>query len=125
MKYLLDTHILVWWVKHDRKLKPQIRSLVENPQNHIFVSVVNAWEITIKQKKGKLHLKTTLENTFNEPGFELIPITFDHVLNLHQLPLHHKDPFDRMLVAQAISEKLTLITHDQKLKKYKVNVILT
>lgn len=122
MDYLVDTHIFLWWLAKDPKLDVSVRSIIENRSHRIYVSVVSAWEISIKLKSGKLPLKTTLENAFAEPGFEILPLTINHVFELHKLPPIHKDPFDRMIIAQAKTEKLTLITRDEKFIKYRVSI---
>lgn len=122
MKYLLDTHIFLWWLTKNPRLRSSVRLIIENPRNQIFISVVNAWEISIKSKIGKLPLKTTLEDAFAEPGFEILPVTISHIFALNKLTLIHKDPFDRMLIAQAIVEKCTILTDDAKFRKYKVAV---
>lgn len=123
MNYLIDTHIFLWWLSNDKKLKDSFRQIIEDPKNHIYVSVVSGWEISIKNRKGKLPLKTTLAECFKVAGFEVLNISFEHVLSLNKLPLYHQDPFDRMLVAQAKAEKLKLITDDTKIKKYSVKTI--
>ncbi len=123
--YLLDTHIFLWWLEKDKKLTPKILQIIANTRQRFFVSVVSAWEISIKAKTGNLPLKTTIEDTFDEPGFEVLPVTLRHVGQLHSLPPHHKDPFDLMLVAQAMAEKLTLITSDEKMKRYNVRLLTT
>ena len=96
--------------------------MIQQPDNHLWVSIVSAWEVAIKTRSGKLPLKTSLKNTFAEPGIEMLPISLAHVLELDTLPLIHKDPFDRMLIAQARVEKLTLVSTDTKFKKYKVRL---
>ena len=104
------------------KLTPY-KEILKDPRNRIFVSVATAWEISIKQKKGKLPLKTTLEECFRKSNFEILEIKLPHILQLENLPTYHKDPFDRILVAQAIVEKLMIITEDGKIKKYDVSVL--
>lgn len=120
MNFLLDTHLFLWWITKYPRLDKKIRSVIENPSHRITASVVSAWEVSLKNRARKLPLKTTLEETFAEPGFEILPITLAHILELHRLPMVHKDPFDRMLIAQARVEKLTLITADRKIWKYRV-----
>lgn len=120
MRCLLDTHIFLWWLENDKRLKKSSRRVIEDPKNQIFASVANAWEISIKQKVGKLPLKTTIHECFKKSGFEIVPITLGHVLLLDTLPLHHKDPFDRILISQAKTENLVLITDDEKMAKYKI-----
>lgn len=121
--YLLDTNIFLWWLHGDRKLADSVRKLISNPVNRIMVSVVSGWEISIKHSAGKLPLKTTLKRCFEISEFEVLSISLNHVLRLEKLPLHHKDPFDRLLISQAKAENLTLITSDEKIWKYKVDVL--
>ena len=121
--YLLDTHIFLWSLDETKRLTKEVAKILKDPRNRIFVSVATAWEISIKQKKGKLPLKTTLEECFRKSNFEILEIKLPHILQLENLPTYHKDPFDRMLVAQAIVEKLMIITEDGKIKKYDVSVL--
>lgn len=118
MRYLLDTHILLWWLADDNNLQEKTKELIKDPTNQIFVSVASAWEISIKRKLGKLTLKTTVQECFEGSGFLLLDILLAHVLELGSLPAHHQDPFDRILIAQSRAEKLTFITDDIKIKKY-------
>ena len=122
--YLLDTHIFLWSLDETKTLTKEVAKILKDPRNRIFVSVATAWEISIKQKKGKLPLKTTLEECFRKSNFEILEIKLPHILQLENLPTYHKDPFDRILVAQAIVEKLMIITEDGKIKKYDVSVLV-
>ena len=124
MKLLLDTHILIWW------LDPTISSLSEaayaaisDSENLVFVSAATAWEITIKKALGKLDAPANLEEELARHRFQPLPITISHALAVGQLPPHHNDPFDRILVAQAKVEGLTLVTRDEKLKMYDIPFI--
>lgn len=119
MRYLLDTNIFLWSLNDDNRLKKSIRKILEDPLNEIYVSVVSGWEISIKHKLGKLPLKTTLPECFEKSNFQILNINLEHILQLDKLPLHHKDPFDRILISQAKAENLTLITSDEKIWKYK------
>ena len=121
--YLLDTHIFLWSLDETKRLTKEVAKILKDPRNRIFVSVATAWEMSIKQKKGKLPLKTTLEVCFRKSNFEILEIKLPHILQLENLPPYHKDPFDRMLVAQAIVEKLMIITADEKIRKYDVSVL--
>lgn len=121
--YLLDTHIFLWSLDEIKRLTKEVTNILKDPRNRIFVSVATAWEISIKHKKGKLPLRTTLDECFRKSTFEILDIKLAHALNLDKLPMLHKDPFDRMLVAQAIVEKLMIITEDEKIKKYDVSVL--
>lgn len=124
MKYLLDTHILLWSLNNDRRLKDHIREILIDPENMIYISVSSAWEIGIKLKTNPdFKLKTTLREAFAISGFEILPIYFEHTLQVGKLPLYHNDPFDRILIAQAKTEGLTLITSDPKIWKYNISQI--
>ena len=121
--FLLDTHVFIWWMKNDKILPEKLKQLIENQNNLIFLSVISIWEMIVKSKLGKLKLPANWSKSFENIRFEIMPLELKHILTLEKLPLHHKDPFDRMLISQAISEKTTLITNDQKIKKYKVKTI--
>lgn len=121
MSYLVDTHIFLWWLQDERRLKYSIKDILSNPANIIYASVVTAWELSLKlRKKSKFRLKTTLNECFQKAGFGILDITLPHVLQLQKLKDYHNDPFDRILIAQAQVENLTLITSDEKIWKYKV-----
>ena len=122
MNYLLDTHIFLWWLNDDKNLKKSLRNIISDPKNRIYVSVINGWEISIKNKLGKLPLKTTLKECFEVSGFEVLSIGLNHILTLDKLPLIHNDPFDRLLIAQAMTENLILLTDDRKMEKYEVKI---
>lgn len=124
MRYLLDTHIFLWSLNNHSKLKDSVRKILVDPKNLIFVSVVSTWEVSIKLKTHPgFKLKTSIKEAFEISGFEILPVSFEHALGVQKLSLHHKDPFDRMLIAQAKVEKLTLITHDKKIWKYDVSIL--
>lgn len=124
MKYLCDTHVLLWWLNDDKRLRKPVRDVLENPKNIIYVSVVSGWEIVIKLKTNpKFKLKTTVAECFHKAGFAVLDIQLPHVLYLEKLRLLHHDPFDRILIAQALSEKATLITLDEKIWRYDVPII--
>lgn len=123
MAFLLDTHTFLWFVAGDKQLPPTVRDKIKDIKQHCFLSVASLWEITIKFQIGKLTLNISLEDLFNyidRNQIEIIPINIEHLLTLSDLPRHHGDPFDRLIISQAITENLTLITRDSALKKYKV-----
>jgi PIN domain nuclease of toxin-antitoxin system len=122
-KYLLDTHYLIWIMKNPDKLKKEIVNIVENTQNTIYVSQVSLWEIAIKQKIGKLEILDELENfkiDIENNGFVWLKIKDKHIFETLEIPLfeNHRDPFDRLLIAQAKIENLTLISDDTKFDLY-------
>lgn len=125
MKYLVDTSIFLWSLNGDKKLKDEIKEIIENSKNQIFVSIASAWEISIKSRAGKLPLKTTLSKCFEILDFEILDINLNHILEFNRLALHkdHKDPFDRLLISQARVENLTLITTDEKIWKYNLPLL--
>ena len=119
--YLLDTHILLWWLSDDKKLGKKRRDLIIKPSNHIIVSTASIWEIVIKKSLNKLKAPDNLKEILYENDFEVLSITPDHALYLEQLPAIHNDPFDRLLIAQSICEDLTLVTADEIIPKYKID----
>jgi PIN domain nuclease of toxin-antitoxin system len=126
VKVILDTHAFIWWDSEPDKLSPRARSLCEDPQNQLVLSVASLWEMQIKLQLGKLTLSSSLSSIIaaqqeaNE--LHLLAIQPDHTYALDNLPTLHKDPFDRMIVAQAITEGLRLISHDDIVRKYPVDV---
>lgn len=118
MRLLLDTHILLWWLSDDAKLSPAARSRILNAKE-VFVSSASIWEAAIKASIGKLDIDVDLlAAEIKNNGFIELPVTARHAAKVVHLPDIHRDPFDRMLVAQAISEPLTLLTADEKLRGY-------
>lgn len=120
MRYLIDTHIFLWWLNGDKRLKTPIREVIENKENQIIASVINGIEISIKTKRTKIKLSTTIDRMFEISGFKVLDVNLSHVLELDKLSLYknHKDPFDRILISQARVENLTFITSDEKIWKY-------
>ena len=116
MKYLLDTHTLLWFLTNDKKLRDRARQLVESSSNESFLSIVSLWEIAIKTRLGKLDLVEPFEQMFPEQlhlnRIEILAITVDNLTKLTTLPLHHRDPFDRLIIAQGLVEGLPIIGVD-------------
>ena len=123
MDILIDTHVLLWWLTDDPRLSGKARELIADPYNAIAVSAATAWEIAIKQALGKLLFDGDLEKAVSEQGFQMLPVTFVHAVGVRELPGIHRDPFDRMLVAQARAENLALLSADPIIAGYPVNVI--
>jgi PIN domain nuclease of toxin-antitoxin system len=121
-RFLLDTHIFIWWADEPARLSRPIREILEAPENDLYLSVASAWEIAIKEAVGKLSLGASIAYAIDTAGVELLPISLSHIERTKQLPLLHRDPFDRMLVAQAIEEELQLITIDRDLSRYGVRI---
>ena len=123
MNLLLDTHVLLWWLNGHPSLSKKSQSAIADGKNLVFVSAVVVWEIRIKEALGKLEIPRNFKRVLDSQPFEMLDITVEHAHAVRDLPLHHRDPFDRMLVAQAKVEGFTLVTHDARLKKYKVSMI--
>lgn len=121
---LLDTHVFLWWRANDPRLQPPARDAIARAAT-VFVSAASAWEAGIKQALGRLVLPGTFAEGVDESGFLRLPIAFEHAAEAAALPPHHGDPFDRMLVAQARLEGLTLVSHDRQLAAYDVAVLWT
>ena len=126
MNLLLDTHAFLWAIDNDPRLSPKAREVIINGNNVVFVSAATAWEISIKKGIGKLQVPNGdyLEE-LKVHRFTALDITTEHALAVENLPPHHKDPFDRILVAQAQLENLTLVTRDPRIKAYTVPIIET
>ena len=122
MKLLLDTHALIWWLADDPTLFESAKKAISNPDNLIFVSAASAWEIAIKKSLGKLDTPDDLEAQISKHDFQPLPINITHGIAVGKLPWYHKDPFDRIIIAQAICESMTIITRDKKFNSYDVSV---
>lgn len=118
MKYLLDTHILIWWAENNKKLKLQYKKIIADGNNMIFVSVASVWEIIIKTKLKKIKLDVPINKIIEKYNFHILDINIDHILELNKLKDYHKDPFDRLLITQSIIENLTLLTDDRLINQY-------
>jgi len=123
MNLLLDTHVLLWWLDDDPNLSRQARTAIADGRNLVFISAAVIWEIQIKYALGKLKIPANFREVLEQQEFEPLDITMEHAYTVADLPPHHSDPFDRMLVAQAKVESLTIITRDNHIKKYKISLI--
>ena len=127
MKLLLDTHTFIWWDSDPAKLSKNAMSSCQNPENTLILSVVSIWEMQIKLQLGKLQLNQPLPEIIDsqqkQNNIQFLSVTLDHVLALDNLPFHHKDPFDRLLIAQAIVENAVLVSVDSKFTNYPVQLI--
>lgn len=127
MKALLDTHTFLWWIANDPQLSQRARQVMEDGATKLFLSVVSGWEIVIKSRLGKLKLPDDLHSFVAEQvrinAIEVLPIEMIHALHVHALPDHHRDPFDRMLIAQSQIEKMPILTGDPQIVRYAVTVI--
>lgn len=122
MRLLLDTHALLWWLA-DEGLNTQAREAIADPANLVAVSAASAWEISIKKALGKLAAPDDLEQQVQTGGFAPLPISIAHGIAAGRLPRHHEDPFDRILIAQALAEGLTIVTHDKRFEDYGVTLL--
>jgi PIN domain nuclease of toxin-antitoxin system len=122
VRLLLDTHALLWWLADD-DLTAQARDAIADPANLVVVSAASAWEISIKKALGKLAAPDDLEHQLQAGGLVPLPISIAHGVAAGELPRHHEDPFDRMLVAQAFAEGLTIMTRDKRFDDYGVALI--
>jgi PIN domain nuclease of toxin-antitoxin system len=120
---LLDTHTVLWALSRPDRLDPAIRDAIEDPRNLVAVSSVSVWEVEIKRALGKLTAPAGFGSTCIEHGFDPLPISFEHAEAAAGLPPHHSDPFDRMLIAQAISEDLELISDDRVFARYEIRLV--
>jgi PIN domain nuclease of toxin-antitoxin system len=120
---LLDTHVLLWWLSDDPQLGESSRHAIANPRNQVYVSAASAWEISIKKSIGKLTAPDDMDAIVESEGFEKLPITLFHGDQAGSLPQLHKDPFDRMLIAQAQSEGLVIVTNDERIIQYKIRTM--
>jgi len=120
MRLLLDTHVFIWWNEGNLRLPEAQRNAIATPGNEVFVSAVVPWEIGIKRASGKLNFVGSVSNAIVVHRFVALPISVEHAERAGKLPMHHRDPFDRMLLAQALVEGLTLLTVDVAFSMYQV-----
>ena len=123
MKYLLDTHSLLWAIFEPDKLSADAQEIILDRNNIICVSLISLWEISIKQNIGRLDIPEEFFEVVRKGGFEMLPLTIPQIEQYRILPLHHRDPFDRMLIIQARQQKLIFITRDSEINKYDVEIV--
>ncbi len=127
MRFLLDTHIFLWFIAGSERLRDPARSLLIDPENEALLSVASLWEIAIKINLGKLTLERPFEELIPEQlsvaDIDRLPIRMEHLTALLKLPLHHRDPFDRLIIAQALAEGVPVLSSDPEFRKYPVQVI--
>lgn len=131
MKALLDTHTFLWWITDNPQLSPRARDLIADSANDVYLSAVSGWEIAIKAQLGKLRLPENVLQTIPQfvmtqlalNAIRVLPLQIHHALHVYTLPLHHRDPFDRLLIAQSQLENLPLVTADTILNAYDVSII--
>jgi PIN domain nuclease of toxin-antitoxin system len=121
MKLLWDTHTFIWLILGDEKLSEQAKIEIENPENDHYLSIASLWEIGIKVKLGKLEILQPFENIINDVtknGINILPINFNHLVENMSLELHHRDPFDRLIISQSKAENMFIISKDEIFDKY-------
>jgi len=126
MHFLLDTHTFIWFINGDTSLPPDTAGKIKNIENKCFISIASIWEIAIKTSLGKLELRSgfdQIQSFLVENAIEILPLTFPHIQRLNNLDFHHRDPFDRIIIAQSIVERLTVITKDEHFGKYHCEVL--
>lgn len=127
MKALLDTHTFLWWITDDPKLSSHVRGIISDGDNELFLSAASGWEIAIKAKLGRIKLPDKPELFISEQlvhnAIQSLPIQMGHALHVYTLPNHHRDPFDRMIIAQAQLEDLLILTADSRISQYLVQAI--
>jgi PIN domain nuclease of toxin-antitoxin system len=127
LKFLIDTHFFLWFVLNDLSLSTRARTLIVDPQNDVLISPATFWEVAIKVSIGKFYLPEAfgpfVEDQIRQNDFEILPITVAHADAVATLPFHHRDPFDRLLIAQAIVEQMPILSADSTFDKYPVTRI--
>lgn len=127
MKFLLDTHAFLWWDASAEQLPDSLLKTLQDPTHELILSVVSAWEMQIKAALGKLELRTPLSTLISEQqeknGLSVLPVSLEHVVALEELGNYHRDPFDRLLIAQANVEGLTLVSKDEVFRHYDVSLL--
>jgi PIN domain nuclease of toxin-antitoxin system len=124
VRFLIDTNILIWALDTPEKLKQNVAAIITDPDNDVFVSVISLVEMRVKYSIGKLSIPARLSEKIIENGYAIMPLLDFHTSPLSDLPLHHRDPFDRILIAQAHAEGLTLVTADIKFREYQINMLI-
>ncbi len=127
MKYLLDTHTFLWWNMDDSQLSSVAKEILTDGNNIIFLSAASAWDIAIKAARGRLDLPEDptryIPSRLSLHGFQGLPVQIHHAAQVYKLPMHHADPFDRLLIAQSQVESMPLLTADEEIRKYDVEVV--
>ena len=127
MRALLDTHAFLWWITDDSRLSLRAREIIADGRNDLFFSAASGWEIAIKANLGKVEVPDDLQRFLTEQlsrnAVQVLPVYLSHALHVYTLPSHHRDPFDRLLVSQAVLEKLALLSADPHIARYPVDLV--
>lgn len=127
MRVLLDTHVFLWWITDDERLSPRAREVMVEGRNTLVLSAASGWEMAVKARLGRLSVAGDFASFLSEQlalnGIDTLPVTMAHALHVFELPAHHRDPFDRLLVAQALLEGMPIVTADPEIARYPVEVI--
>lgn len=123
MRFLLDSHVVLWSLEQPYRIRAAARAVMAEPEASFVVSVATVWELAIKQGLGQLRVSANLPQLIRAVGHEILAVSIEHACQVRTLPPHHRDPFDRLLVAQAQVENIPLITHDRQLERYDVRII--
>ena len=123
-RLLLDTHALLWALSNPRRLPARLTRVLRHPESDVYISSVATWEIAIKSDLGRIQVDAAaVARAAREADFDELPVTISHTLRLRDLPNHHRDPFDRLLIVQALEERMTIVTHDPLVRRYPVSVL--
>ena len=123
MKLLLDTHAALWWLADDPRIGDEVVRQLTDDTNQVLISAVVVWEVAIKRSLGKLDAPEGVAHTLLDAGAQPLPVTIDHAAAVERLPWHHRDPFDRLLVAQALTEDAAIVSRDNPLSQYGATVV--
>ena len=123
MRFLLDTNALLWWRDGSSTLSKRAQDEIRDPANDVTISIVSWWEIAIKRSLGKLQFLEVFEDVMADEGFSLLPISYSHLSSLEKLPQSHRDPFDRLLIAQSLAENIPVVTNDRKFADYGITIV--
>ena len=123
MNLILDTHIILWWLDNSNKLPEKYFRVISDSNNICFISSATVWEISIKSGLGKLEIPDNFTDILLQEGFSELPVSWEHAAKVKHLPFHHKDPFDRLIIAQTIIEDFKLLTVDNIIPEYEVKIL--
>lgn len=123
MRLLIDTHIFLWWDRQLRRVARPLRAAIEDAENDVYLSAASVWEIAVKRALGKLDFEQPIVESAARLGFKILPVSGGHAEHAGALPRHHNDPFDRLLIAQAVIEEMALGTQDPRMRPYGVATV--